>query len=410
MNIAAVPIESQNLLQAQRQTAGMPVWAIYIFVFSVFSKEIGHFDLLGIDYDLIGYNYCLFHLLYYIKDLHVNRKIATYYLFLLVAGIISKLSLDLPFGPFWKQFIPIVIIYSVCYDVMRRVNYQLLFRIYYNIAFYAAIFGFIQFIVKATTGIRLLTQYGRLFIDSIAYEPSHYVVLMMPAAIYGIIQFRENKLKSIVVNASVIFTFTSTAIISYTIMIAMLFQGFFYLLLIVPVLYFIFTTYLVNIEFLQYRLTGFLDYFEHQNVAKIQSATSLSFLSNAEVAISSVNANPLFGVGLGGHEAQYFRHFKGTSFSRHYIFGINAPSGHNLLIRIISETGLIGTFLYLSNLIKGLLFTSTGIHRIIAISCFSHFISRALKLGGFIDYGTPFFVMIMFFNYIDYKSLQKNDR
>lgn len=400
-----------SILRLPRASAietSLPAWVVFVFVASVFSKEVGHATIAGIDYDLIGYNFCVIYLLIMFKDFYFNRSMLFYFGFLLIAGIISKLYLNYLFAPFWKQYIPLVVIYSVTYDVFKRCNYRDLFEIYFQFAFYSAIFGYIQLFVKVATGIQLLTKYSGWFIDSVAYEPSHYAVLMMPAAVYAMMYFKRHVTKSIVVIGAVILTFSSTAIMAMLISVALLYQGFFYFLLILPLLYFVFTTFLVQVESLRSRLEGFTDYFEYGTFNKVKSATSISFLSNTEVAIQSLKENPLLGSGLGGHEEMYKDYYANSYFRFHYLYGINANSGHNLLIRIVSETGLLGAFLYIRAIFVGLIFNPSVPHRIISIACFSHFFCRAMKLGGYFDYGTPFFAMMMIFNYYDYKYNYKN--
>lgn len=382
----------------------LPVWVIWFFVFTIFSREIGLTTIAGVDYDLFAYNFFILYLLVQLKDFYINQKLIVALVLLVVAGIAAKVILSLEFQPFWKQFIPITIIYLVSYDAFCRVNYRILFKIYTEIGYYTAIFGIIQILAKLFFGLKLMTDYNQLFVDSIALEPSHYAVIIMPACIYKLYYFRQNKTQATVLMIALILTTSSTAYITLLVLLLIIYRRTQILILLVPLLYFVFNNILLNVEKFNMRLTGFTSYFETNSFNRVYAATSVSFLSNLEVALYSIKSNPLLGCGLGGHEEMYQKYFEDSSFRFNYMYGMNSISAHSLLIRILSETGLIGFGLYLIGLWKSLLLKADDFHRIISISCLSHFIGKALKLGGYFDYGTPFFAMLLLFNYLDYKN------
>ncbi len=254
------------------------------------------------------------------------------------------------------------------------------------------------------SGIRLLTGYQQLFVDSIAPEPSHYAIIILPAVVYAIFYFKDHQLKSLILILALLLTTSSTAYIVLLIVMFIIYRRIHYLFIIGPILFFIFNNFLLSYDKFYIRYLGFSSYFENRNFNRVYAATSVSFLSNAEVAMASIKASPLLGSGLGGHEEMYDKYYSNTAFSLSYIYGINKASAHCLLIRIISELGIVGFSLYLLGLAKSLLLRADDYHRIISIACFSHFLGKALKLGGYFDYGTPFFAMLLLFNFMDYKG------
>lgn len=388
----------------------LPVWVTWLFVFTIFSREIGLTSIGGIDYDLFAYNFFILYLLVQLRGFYLNQKLIVSLVLLVITGISAKILLSLEFQPFWKQFIPITIIYLVSYDAFCRVNYRTLFRIYTEIGYYTAIFGIIQILAKLFFGIKLMTDYNQLFVDSIAPEPSHYAVIIMPACIYKLYYFRQNKLQASVLIIALILTTSSTAYITLLVLLLIIYRRIQILILLIPVLYFVFNNVLLNVEKFNMRLTGFTSYFETNSFNRVYAATSVSFLSNLEVALYSIKNSPLLGCGLGGHEEMYKRYFEDSSFRFNYMYGMNSISAHSLIIRILSETGLIGFGLYIIGLWKSLLLKADDFHRIISIACLSHFVGKALKLGGYFDYGTPFFAMLLLFNYLDYKNSKKKAR
>lgn len=383
----------------------IPVWVAYLFVFTIFSRELGHTTLAGIDYDLISYNFFILYFLGQLWHFLLNRKMVILLFVVLIISLLTKLQIGLSITPMLKQIIPIALLYLVSYDVFCRYDYRVLFGHYLTISYFAAIFGIIQLLVKIFFNVKLLTPYNDLFVDSIALEPSHYAAIILPAAIYSFYYFIDNKLRAAIIILSLLLTTSSTAYVVMLLVLVIIYRKFQYTLLIIPVVYFIYTSVLLNYNKFYFRYIGFVSYLDGDaGLNKITSGTTLSFLSNAEVMWAGIKKNPLFGVGLGGHEEMYDIYFQNSSFRYMRLYGLNAASAHSLLIRIISEFGLVGLIAYVYGLGKSLLLKANTYHRIISIACFSHFLSKAFKLGGYFDYGTPFFAMMLLFNYWAYKK------
>lgn len=396
-------------LSLNRQSVTFPNWLKYLFVFTVFSKEIGHTNLFGIDYDFIGYNFCILYLLWHINNLYISRPIIIFLAYLFVSSVLAKIYLGLEFPPLFKQFVPTTVIFLVTYDFFFRTkNYRELFKIYVTISYYSAVFGIIQLAVKFFFGIKLLTDYGALFIDSIAYEPSHYAALILPASVYAIMNVKKDPWRSSIILLGMFGTFSTTTYAVMMVALILIYLNPIYLLFVIPLLYYLYFYVFLSYEKFSSRITGFDIYLQQGNFNKVTSATSISFLSNYEVAKYSIIKNPLLGSGMGGHEEMYYRYFRNLPFRRHYLFGLNAPSAHSLLIRILSEFGIVGITLYSWFLIKNLILKTTGYNRMISIACLTHFLCKFLKLGGYFDYGTPFFAMMYIFNYKNFNSNKKS--
>jgi O-antigen ligase len=94
----------------------------------------------------------------------------------------------------------------------------------------------------------------------------------------------------------------------------------------------------------------------------------------------------------------YYRRFSNTAFQSNYYYGLNAKAAHSLSVRIVSELGIIGAILYLYTLVKCFLFSRKGVNYAISLGCIGHLFCKFFKLGGYIDYGTPFFFTILLLN------------
>ncbi|WP_129367701.1 hypothetical protein [Lutibacter sp. HS1-25] len=134
-------------------------------------------------------------------------------------------------------------------------------------------------------------------------------------------------------------------------------------------------------------------YLNSRDLHDIENLTVFSFATNLELAISNFIRTFGFGVGLGGHETMYKYYFSLSEWDMYYM-GINSNSAHSLTIRVISEMGIIGILIYF-NLIKGTLKMKNFNFQIISFAALSHFIVKSIKLGGYLDYGTIFFLVII---------------
>jgi O-antigen ligase len=225
----------------------------------------------------------------------------------------------------------------------------------------------------------------------------------MPALVYTYLNLKQFKLYFGVMLTALILTYNLTCYLVFLGIFTFATFHFLYIFITVPIAYYLFFNVLptfstnFNLRFNDTfsTLSGANDIFS----SRLQvNSTTLSLLSNFEVAKFTLSQNPLTGGGIGGHEEMYFRRFGNTSFSSNYYYGLNAKAAHSLSIRILSELGLIGSALYIYVLVKNLVFSRDTAQYAISIGCLSHFLCKSFKLGGYIDYGTPFFFTILILN------------
>jgi hypothetical protein len=75
--------------------------------------------------------------------------------------------------------------------------------------------------------------------------------------------------------------------------------------------------------------------------------SALAVASNVAVMVDNLPRHPLLGVGLGGHPASYERYAPPYARYSEDLEGLNAQDAASLLVRLLSETGIIGTALFL---------------------------------------------------------------
>lgn len=381
----------------------------FLLVLSVFTKEIGSRRIAGIDFDFIAYTFALLCFLFYLKKIVLSETFPwKIYLYLIISSLFSILFLKLSYGGLLKQIPSIIIIFSVNFFIIGSYDWRKIFRLYVKFAFYSAIFGILQVIVSLVTGIQLLQgQVGRL--DSIAYEPSHYAAILVPALVFTFFHFRHYRYYFFTMLVALLLTFNLTGYLAFLLVISIAYINPLYIITSIPVLYFLVFHVLVNFnENFNMRIVDTLDVFRgNVNVLTRRvnaNGTTVSLYSNLMVAEDNLKRGNMIGSGLGSHEEMYYRFFKNSSFRYSWFYGLNAPSGHSLTIRIFSEFGIIGLIVYIITMIKKVILVDNGIYRSISLACLSHFVCKSFKLGGYIDYGTPFFFAMLFINFRQYQK------
>jgi hypothetical protein len=83
-------------------------------------------------------------------------------------------------------------------------------------------------------------------------------------------------------------------------------------------------------------------------VASTESLSALTVSANLSVALKNLGNNPFLGVGPGGHPLSYGELVPGWVIHAPGLYGLNQEDAASLLIRLLSETGLVGTILFLT--------------------------------------------------------------
>lgn len=376
-------------------------------VLAIFSRELGKGSLFGIDFDWISYPFYILYFLVLILTLRLSfdRYLIALFTFLTIGGVYAKVTMGLSFIPLLKQLTPIIIIYTVVSYVIRKNNVKDLFTLYIKFAVVSAILGLIQLVLKIL-GFKFLTDFSWYNIDSIAEEPSHFAVILLPAVIYTLQKFKQFKKEFILLFVVMILTFNLTAYFVFGLMSLIIYRKIHYLLLILPLVVIIGNFLYINDPLIQFRIDETVKYLVKPDIRNTHG-TPLSFFSNFQVATFSVSKNPISGSGLGGHEEMYYRYFANNPFSElSYLFGLNAKSAHSLIIRIFSELGFIGFILFLYSIFRVFAINHKSEFHVIGLACLSHFLCKTLKLGNYFDLGTPFFFLIAIYcHYYYFKKL-----
>ena len=308
---------------------------LFLLALSVFTKEIFTIFLFGIEFDSLSYTFFLLTFLYIIVGNKLIDKVVLRIIFILFGlSFYSIITLNLAVSPFLKQFIPISIILITTSFVIRKFQVSDVFHQYIIISKFAGVLGIIQITLKFVAGINFFTDYGQLWIDSVAREPSHYAVIILPATFYTFIKKRDYRFTFLILIVNLLLTMKITGYVVFFVLFVIYYRRWYQLILLVP-LGILISRALYEVEDYSSRIDGFRFYFNNPEVYG-QNSTIFSFMSNLQVGIQNLKNNLWSGVGLGGHEMSYHKYFLEHSLpnSLYRLYGLNLKSAHSLFIRI----------------------------------------------------------------------------
>ena len=270
---------------------------------------------------------------------------------------------------------------------------------YYRVCYYAALLGLLQ-MVLSLIGLQVLIRLP-LRLDSLAAEPSHYAVAIAPCVYYCVRNFQTStrKNETYVILASLVLTVSATAVAVLVISVALAFfrrRGF--LAIIAGMLAF---PILINVppdifpHAIATRITDMREHVQSQDRPwESLNLTVVSFATNFDVMWSTIEQGHVFGNGFCGHSQAYHRHYDGTAFLDHHHYGINSIPAHCLLIRIVSEFGLPGLLLLVWTIGRFIMQHRSDVWSMFFVMAL---LSRGFKLGSWIDYGLPIFLLAPFY-------------
>ncbi|MCA9015032.1 MAG: hypothetical protein KDA89_24485 [Planctomycetaceae bacterium] len=270
---------------------------------------------------------------------------------------------------------------------------------YFRLCYVAAVFGIIQFCLSAV-GILILIKLP-MRLDSFAAEPSHYAVAVAPVIYYCFRYCRSPKARrrAVVILSSLVLTVSTTAVAVFLVAFALAFysrRGIFAILaLSVAMPFLLMVPPDAFPEVIASRIISMREYFyQDANPWETTNLTVLSFATNFEVMLSTFKEGRILGNGFCGHLAAYERQYSGTAFELHPRYGINAPPAHCLVIRMLSEFGFLGLLVLGFGSWHFVSYRRTDLWSMFLLMAF---VGRALKLGSWVDYGLPLFLLAPFY-------------
>jgi hypothetical protein len=163
-----------------------------------------------------------------------------------------------------------------------------------------------------------------------------------------------------------------------------------------------FWLFYTNVTEFQKRVDSSIGLWAYQDYS-IENTNSSSFVlyNNWHIAMQSVQDYPFFGTGLGSYEKAFDRYTL-TKTVIDYDFEFNKPDGNSLLVRLITETGLIGTLAFIVILVRGFIgnrIYEEGLpYKLASNGLLVMLLMCLLRQGNYFLNGLPFFVMLYHYN------------
>jgi hypothetical protein len=393
---------------------------------------------------------------FFILNYKFNTKLLYLLVPLLVTGILNVFISNNEFGNFFKIFLNLVLNFVFYEYVMQYYNYNIkhIFKIYLKISFYIAILGLIQ-LVSYWLGIKYGYDYSSFLplnkwrynpgglgirINSTFSEPSYLALSLSPAffiSLYTLLKgdtYFYTRNRAIVVLVCYLLSFSSLGFIGIgiTIFLFTLNYGVVrYFLFAIPVGVFFFYAAYTNAEEFRRRIDG-LNALFFEDILKLEGkdqektkvvnlvyvrkilpqihGSSFVLYNNFTVAKKNFLNNPLFGTGLGSHELAFDKY--NVNYALAGIYRFNVGDANSMLLRLLSETGLMGVLFAIFFVIKFSVTKDINDKEIdrfwlISNSLLTLILLQYLRQGNYTYNGFIMYAWMFYYNKLEYNEYQE---
>ena len=312
-------------------------------------------------------------------------------------------------------------------------NVKRLFRVYVKWCYWIAVIGVVQqvsYVVGFTWGYDygwLLNKWSvieggilGLRLNSIISEPSGLAVVMMPAvyvAIYNLFRKESiilNKWQSALVVLVLLLTSSSTGLIGLVVAFMLASDALNIRYILIGAAISIGGGYAAyyNLDEFRSRVdTSIGLWIENNFDIKNTNTSSFVLYNNMHVATENLKEHPIFGTGLGSHESAYEK-YSLTNTVVLYDFSFNTKDGNSLLIRLLSETGLLGAGFILLILFRSFVHKNQNSelneYRIVSQGLFILIFVTLLRQGNYMLNGFPLIMLMYYYTKREYTK-RKNE-
>lgn len=310
-------------------------------------------------------------------------------------------------------------------------NVKRIFEVYVKWAYWVSVIGIIE-VVSYNIGFKYGYDYSWLMnkwgiveggilgirVNSIFSEASQLAIVLGPAvyvSIYNLLHknnFVINKIQSIVILIVVFLSTSSTGYIGIMLSLLLasdsirlrnvIFGGVFSII--------VFNVIYSNVPEFKLRVDAAVALWVYQDYA-IENTNTSSFVlyNNYQIATKALEDHPIFGGGLGSHEVAYEKYSLTNNMAAFKEgFAFNKSDANSMLLRLISETGLLGVGFIFLVLIRGFVGRQQRDelidYRIVGQATFVIIILYLLRQGNYLINGFPLFVIIYYYNKVNLRK------
>ncbi len=394
----------------------------------------------------LGYLFVFLFLLSYafkLKGIRIPRVLIAVFSIFFLTAVIEIFRGNNYWILLLKQAAGFLFIGTAYYLLVRVNDYDVkkLFSIYLKLAFVVSVIGLMQeafFLLFKAYGdsvpalrhgydygffikkwAPMYTSMGVIRVNSIFTESSHYAVTMAPAYFAALISLCKKgpgllaRWMCVFIIAGYLLTMSAVAYIAVVLSFFMLFflLGRKYIIAGGIVLVSLVAgSYLFNVE-IRMRVNDSVSVCRNELSAADSHLSVYALASNAYVAYKSLTENPLFGHGLGSHPVTYDRHIRAgesRGFWSEKATVVNQKDAGSLFLRLLSETGLFGTVIFMVFIFKyRIRIGFSDPYQIINNSIFLLIVLQLFRQGNFFYNGFPFFMFVYYYSSLIY---EKNNR
>jgi O-antigen ligase len=379
----------------------------------------------------IGYFVFILLLPVFVFRYGVNKNLFYIFIVLLLSGIFNIIIGNNTAQLFIKVFMGLAMSYFFYYYVILEFDYDIetLFKWYMVGCFYASLLGIAQFVffqinfVPGYTFGGILNKWGvapggtfGIRINSVFAEPTHLAAVLSAAffvSVYNVFRKEStylSKWRSLTIIAVYILSFSGLGQTGIFLSLALFVVSFGlvrYLIVVLPVGFVLFTVLYNEVPEFKERLDGLvsLNAGEEFVVGKTHGSSFILY-NNYIVATENFKSNFVFGSGIGSHPVAFEKYSRAKNIKT-YGFNLNSADANSMFLRLLSETGLFGTGLFLLIVFKLYVFRNTYYdtnHWLISNGLFLMIVLNLFRQGHYFLNGFPFFVLLYIFTFLDYKK------
>ncbi len=359
----------------------------------------------------------------------VNKPLLGTFLILLVIGLLNVFVNNSTYELFFKVYTGLMLSYFFYYYVIVEYSYniELLFYWYLKGCYLAALIAlgqFISFLVGFQYGYDfgyILNKWsfspGGIFglrLNGIFAEPTHLASVLSPAffiAVYNMLRKETtylNRFQSWIIIIVYVLSFSGlgqTGIFITFVLLAVSFGLFRYFIVFVPLLIALFSILYFNVKDFQERYDSLIALFSGEEF-KLGETHGSSFIlyNNYHVTSENFKNNYLFGSGIGSHPVAFEKYSLAKGIKT-YGFNLNGADANSMFLRLISETGIFGTGIFIFLVFKCYVRRNEENetdHWLISNSILVMILLNLFRQGHYFLNGFPFFVLLYIYNWLDY--------
>lgn len=307
----------------------------------------------------------------------------------------------------------------------------------YKFSFYIAIIGVFQFLLYVILGISFIPNsflsdlnFNNQFtpdvlaifprVTGLSYEPSHYAIILLPGSYIALLnlsnvyksEFKVSKKKSIIIILGLLFSFSFVGFIGLFIIIFSISRVYFkysfkkkvIIYSFLMILFFAYSqTSLINKLDSTVNQAGMISEIDTYKYTSSDN-TAFSLISNLIVAGNSLKKSYLMGTGINTHKNTYDETIYNNFNFGQFEIELNKKDAGSLIIRLFSEFGVFGFFIFIFILLSYKIKNSDSRNIFVLMNNLSlvMILSFSLRNGGYLTIFLNVFCALYYYSYKEF--------